>query len=98
MMRTGHHAVGEDNDDELISNSCTHCHVRLHEGLRELGVDFKARTETWPEQLVVMLVAAGDFLIALGHRVLAWGLQLARFLEALDDYAPRWRDLPEAGK
>jgi hypothetical protein len=95
-MGTGHHPLGQDHDPDLTSDACQPCHARLHEGLRELGVDFKASTQTWPEQLVVMLVAAGDFLIALGQRLVAWGLQLARFLEALDDYALGWRDLPEA--
>jgi hypothetical protein len=96
MMRTGHHALGEDNDPYLLSDSCRYCHARLHEGLREVGVDFRVGLGTWPERLCVMLVATGELLCELGRRLVEWGQRLGGFLEALDDYAPGWRDLPEA--
>lgn len=85
-----HHVVGKNHDDELTVPLCRNCHAKTHESYRQAEVGLEEQP-TFPDRLVAMLRALGDFLSQIGGRLRDWAQQLQDFIEWLDNRMPDWR-------
>jgi len=89
-----HHVIGSSNDSNLTVLLCLNCHAVLTEKYRSSGVSM--RPGDILERVIAALRAFGVFLPSAGDTCFRFATALQRFLAALDDKYPGWRDMPEA--
>jgi hypothetical protein len=90
-----HHVVGKANDASLTIPLCRNCHAKLTEELQRLGASMD-HPPTLLDRVVAILRSLAAFFRTLAEKLSEWAEAVVRFIAALDDKDPTWRDMPEA--
>ncbi len=89
-----HHVLGKNNDPNVTVPVCLNCHAILTEMNRRYGVSMETPANLL-EHLIAVLRALGVFLPVLGESLFKLADQLSRFMKALDEKYPEWRNMKE---
>lgn len=89
------HPVGHANAPKLERLLCRNCHAVATEAQRDVGADLSHR----PDRTILEIIEAGllslaAFLEDLAKQFCEWACQIRAVMDALDEAAPGWRQMP----